>query len=132
VECGPLAAPLVTEPRELLRRHERQRLVRRLEDLASFIELVAPGRVVARNTSVQHQVMIPAGDRDRVELDRPESTDHLEHAFGAARYRSGGCEEVPRDEKATGRVSSHFHEEDTSVPRDAGPVEALARADPCV
>jgi hypothetical protein len=28
---------------------------------------------------VQHEVVIPAGDRDRVELDRPELPEDLEH-----------------------------------------------------
>jgi hypothetical protein len=32
---------------------------------------------------VQHEVVRPAGDVDRVELDRPESAEHLEHAVAA-------------------------------------------------
>jgi hypothetical protein len=65
------------KPRELLRRHERESLVVRLEDRAPFVELVAPRRVVVRDARVKHEVVAPAGDRDRVELDRAEPAEDL-------------------------------------------------------
>jgi hypothetical protein len=77
-----------TEPGKLARRDERERLVGRLEDLAALVELIAPGRLVARDARVQHEVVVPAGHRDRVELDRPELAQDLQHGFGASRERS--------------------------------------------
>ena len=109
VEPGPLAAHDMTEPGELAGRHERQRLVGRLEDLAAFVQRVAPGGLVAGDARVQHEVVVPAGDRDRVELDRPELPEDLEHAVGASRERPRGREEVPRDEKAPRVLSSDLH-----------------------
>ena len=72
------------EPRELSHRDERHSLVVRLEDLAAFVELVAPSGVVVRNARVQHEVVIPPGDRERVELDRAELEEDLEHCTGAS------------------------------------------------
>ena len=114
VEPGPLAAHDMTEPGELARRDERQRLVGRLEDLTAFVEHVAPGGLVAGDARVQHEVVAPAGDRDRVELDRPELPEDLEHPVEASRERPRRREEVPRDEKATRRLSSDLHPQDTS------------------
>jgi hypothetical protein len=65
------------EPRELARRDEREPLVVRLEDLATLEERVAPGRVVVGDARVQHEVVVPAGDRERVELDRAKPAEHL-------------------------------------------------------
>jgi hypothetical protein len=84
VEPGPLAAHDMTEPRELARRDERQRLVGRLEDLTALVEQVAPSWLVAGDARVEHEVVVPAGDRDRVELDRPEPAKDLEHRFRPA------------------------------------------------
>src|SRR5207244_500573 len=114
MEPGPLTAPDVTEPGELARRDERQRLVGRLEDLTAFVEQVAPGGLVAGDARVQHEVVVPAGYRDRVELDRPELPEDLEHPVEASRERPRRREEVPRDEKATRRLSSDLHLDDTS------------------
>ena len=115
VEPGPLAAEAQTEPGELARRDERQRLVGRLEDLTAFVEHVAPGGLVAGDARVQHEVVAPAGDRDRVELDRPELPEDLEHPVEASRDRPRRREEVPRDEKATRRLSSDLHLKDTNA-----------------
>ena len=43
---------------------------------------VAPGGVVVGDARVQHEVVAPARDRDRVELDRAEPPEDLEHRFG--------------------------------------------------
>jgi len=85
VEPRPLTAPDMAKPRELARRDERQRLVRHLEDLATFVQLVAPDGVVAGDARVQHEVVVPPCDGDRVELDRPELVDDLEHPVKASR-----------------------------------------------
>jgi hypothetical protein len=58
---------------------------------------------------VQHEVVVPAGDRDRVELDRPERAKDLHHGFGTSRERPRGREEVPRQEKATRRLGTYLH-----------------------
>jgi len=109
VEPGPLAAHDVAKPGELRRRDERERLVAGLEDLAPLVELVAPGGLVAGYARVEHQVVVPARDRDRVELDRAELPDHLEHRVGASFQRARGRQEVPRDEEAAGRLGADLH-----------------------
>jgi hypothetical protein len=114
VEPGSLAAQDMTEPGELARRDKRQRRVGRLEDLTAFIEHVAPGGLLAGNARLQHEVVAPAGDRDRVELDRPELPKDLEHPVETSRERPRRREEVPRDEKATRRLGSDLHPQDTS------------------
>src|SRR6266542_6546405 len=80
------------------------------------LPIFAPGGLVAGDARVQHEVVVPAGDRDRVELDRPELPEDLEHPVEASRERPRGREEVPRDEKATRHLSSD-HLEDTSCAR---------------
>jgi hypothetical protein len=104
----------MTEPGELARRDKRQRLVGRLEDLTAFIERVAPDGLVAGDARVQYEVVVPAGDRDRVELDRSELPEDLEHPVEASRERPRRREEVPRNEKATRRLSGDLHPQDTS------------------
>src|SRR4051794_33895141 len=104
----------MTEPGELAHRDERQRLVGRLEDLSAFVEHVAPGGLVVGDTRVQHEVVVAARDRDRIELDRPELSEDLEHAVEASRERPRGREEVPRNEKAARLLSTDLHTQDTS------------------
>jgi hypothetical protein len=58
--------------------------------------------------------MVPAGDRDRVELDRPEPPEDLEHPVEASRERPCRREEVPRKEIATCRLGGDLHAQDTS------------------
>jgi hypothetical protein len=99
----------VTEPRELARRDERQRLVGRLEDLTAFVEQVAPGGLVAGDAGVQHEVVVPAGDRDRIKLDRPELPEDLEHPVEASRKRPRRREELPRDDEAPRCVGRNLH-----------------------
>jgi hypothetical protein len=66
---------------------------------------------------VKHEVVVAPGDRDRVELDRAELADDLEHRLRAARERARGREEVARDEKAPRRLGPDLHLEDTSSAR---------------
>jgi hypothetical protein len=103
--------PELERNQKLAHRDERQRFVGRLEDLAVFVQLVAPIGLVVGDTRVQHEVVVPAGDRDRVELDRPEPPEDLEHAV-EARERPRRRKEVPRDEKATRRLGRDLHQED--------------------
>jgi hypothetical protein len=98
VEAGPLAAHDMTEPGELARRDEGERLVGRLEDLAAFVEHVASGGLVTGDARVEHEVVVPAGDRARVELDRPELPEDLEYPVETSRDRSRMREEMPREE----------------------------------
>ena len=115
VEPPALAAPVRTEPGELARRDERQRLVRRLEDVAALVELVAPGRLVAGDACVQHEIVIPAGDRDRVELDRPELPEDREDRVRAALERARRREELPGDEKAARVLFADLHRADATA-----------------
>src|SRR3954451_23768649 len=73
----PARAAADTEPRELARRHEREPLVVRLDDLAALVQLVAPGGLVVCDPRVQHQIMAAARDVDRVELDRAQPAQNL-------------------------------------------------------
>ena len=75
------------EPRVLAREDEREPLVGGLEDLAALVEQLAPGRVVVGDAGVQDEVVAAPGDGDRVELDRPEPAEHLEHRVGPALER---------------------------------------------
>src|SRR6476620_8497313 len=104
----------MTEPGELARRDKRERFVGRLEDLTAFIEHIAPGGLVAGDARVQHEVVVPAGDRNRAELDRPELPEDLEHPVGAARERPRRREEMARKEKTTCLLSGDLHPQDTS------------------
>src|ERR1700693_5425251 len=104
----------MTEPGELAPWDKRQRLVGRLEDLTAFVEHVAPGGLVAGDARVQHEVVVPAGDRARVELDRPELPEDLEHPIEASHERPRRREEVPCNEKATCRLSGDLHPHDTN------------------
>ena len=85
MEPGALASHHMTEPGELARRDERQRLVGRLEDLTAFVEHIAPRGLVAGDAGVQHEIVVPAGDRDRVELDRPELAENLQDRVDSSR-----------------------------------------------
>src|SRR4051794_24856745 len=109
MEARTLPAPDAAEPRELARRDKRQRLVRRLEDLAARVELVAPGGLVVRDARVQHEVVVAACDGDRVELNRAELPDHLQDRVGAAGERARRREEMARDEKATRLLRADLH-----------------------
>jgi hypothetical protein len=70
-------------PPRATRENEREPLVVRIENLAPLVELVAPRGVVAGDARVQHEIVRAAGDIDRVELDRPEPAEHLDHAVAA-------------------------------------------------
>ena len=115
----------MTEPGELARRDERQRLVRRLEDLTAFVEHVAPGGLVAGDARVQHEVVVAAGDRDRVELDRPECAEDLEHRVRATLEGSRRRQELPCHEEAPRGVGRYLHGQDAI--RWAIAVSTLAR-----
>ena len=115
------------EPRELARRNERESLVECLEDLAALVEKVAPGRVVAGHARVQHEIVGPAGNRERVELDGAETAEDLEHRVRSSLERPRRSERVARDEKTTCGFSSDPHAEDAIRRRVASLRENLDR-----
>ena len=49
------------------------------------------------------------GDRERIELDRAETTEDLEHGVRSSLERPRGSERVARDEKAACGLSSDLH-----------------------
>src|SRR5436190_23389060 len=114
----------MAEPGELARRDELQRLVGGLEDLTALVEQVAPGGLVAGDARVEHEVVVPAGNGDRVELDRPELAKDPQHGFGASRKRPRRREKVAVDEKPPRRLSRdpHLVEGSGSCARRAEPV----------
>ena len=88
---------------------KRESLVVRLEDLPAFVEEVAPGGVVAGHARVQHEVVSPTGDRERIELDRTEPTEDLEHGLRSSRERTRRREHLARDEEATCGLGRDLH-----------------------
>jgi len=70
---------------------------------------------------VQHEVVAPTGNRERVELDRAELAEDLEHGVGASLERSRRREEVAGNEKTARGFSGDLHPEDASRPDVDGP-----------
>ena len=97
------------EPRELARQDEGESLVVRLEDLAALVERVAPGGVVVGHARVQDEVVGATGNRDRIELDRAEAAEDLEHRVRSSLERTRRRERVAGDEKATCGLSRDPH-----------------------
>ena len=56
--------------------------------------------------------MVASGDRERVVLDRAESTEDLEHGVGSSFERTRRRERVARDEKAACGFGRDSHAED--------------------
>ena len=108
-EARRVPAPRPAEPRELARQDEGEPLVVRLEDLAPLVEQVAPGGVVVGHARVQDEVVGATGDRERIELDRAETTEDLEHRVRSSLERTRGSERVARDEKAACGLGSDPH-----------------------
>ena len=113
---------------KLARRDERESLVVRLEDLAALVEEVAPGGVVVGHARVQHEVVAATGDRERIELDRAESAEDLEHGVRSSLERTRRRERVARDEKATCGLSGDPHAED-AIGWQPGLTRTRCRAD---
>ena len=63
---------------------------------------------------MQHEVVAPTGNRERVELDRAELAEDLEHAVEASLERARRREEVPGYEKTARGLSGDLHLEDAS------------------
>ena len=104
-----MPAQRAAEPREVARQDEGEALVVRLEDLAPLVEQVAPGGVVVGHARVQDEVVGAAGDRKRIELDRAETTEDLEHRVGPSFERTRRTERVARDEKAACGLTGDPH-----------------------
>jgi hypothetical protein len=60
--------------------------------------------------------MVPTGNGERVELNRPQTPEDLEHPGGAALKRSRRREEVPGDEKPARGLAGDPHPKDASDP----------------
>ena len=103
------------KPWELAGRHEGKPLVVRLEDLTALVELVAPGRLIVRNPRVQHEVVAPPGDRDRVELDGAEPSEDLEDGLRTSLHGPSRREELPGDEEPASFLRGDFHGADASA-----------------
>ena len=113
------AVPRDPVPRQLGRRHDREHLVVRLVQRAVAVqELVRPGAPVAVDARQQRQVVVAAGDVDRVELQRPEAVDDAHHRRRLGRQRPrrreevAGDEEPPRDGGETGTLGSELTDSD--------------------
>ena len=109
-------APRRPEPGEVAGEDERKPLVVRLEQLAPLVERVAPGGVVAGDPRVEHQIVVAPRDRQRVELDRTEPTEDLEHPVGATLDRTRGREQLPGDEEPPCGVGGNVHGRDATRP----------------
>ena len=108
-EARRLPAQRPAEPREVARQDEGESLVVRLEDLAPLVEQFAPGRVVVGHPRVQDEVVGAAGDRERIKLDRAETTEDLKHRDRSFPERTRGSERVARDEKAACGLTGDPH-----------------------
>jgi hypothetical protein len=97
VECAAFVDLVGTIPRDAVPgqlggRDDREHLVERLEQDSLLVEeRLGPLPAIASDPGVQHEIVIPAGDVDRVELDRAESIEHAHHArrFGRQQPRRG-------------------------------------------
>ena len=54
------------------------------------------------------------GYGDRIELERAETTEYLEHGVRSSLERARGSERVPRDEKVPRGLGSDLHTEDAN------------------
>ena len=59
--------------------------------------VVGPLAPVAGDAREQDEVVVPAGDLERVELERAEAVDDPQDALRLGRQRAGGREEVAQD-----------------------------------
>ena len=80
--------------------------------VAPLVEKVAPGRVVAGDARVEHQIVVAARDRQWVELDRAEPAKYLQDRLHATRKRPRRSEEVPGHEESTRALARDLHEGD--------------------
>ena len=124
LEARRVQPPRHAVPRQLARRQQRESFVVGLEELAPYVEeLLAPRRVVVGDARVQHEVVVPARDRQRVELDRAEPPEDLEHRLRTALDEARGRKQMARDEEASCGVGRDLHRRDAS-----GGAGDLARA----
>ena len=110
-DAGRVPAQRPAKPREVPGQHEGESLVVRLEDLAPLVEQVAPGGVVVGHARVQEEIVGAPGDRERIELDRAQATEDLEHGVRPSLERPCWSKRVARDEKAACGLSSDAHAE---------------------
>jgi hypothetical protein len=58
---------------------------------------------------VQHEVVVPARNGQRVELDRPEAAEDLQNGVGPSFERACRREQLACDEEAPGGVGTGFY-----------------------
>jgi hypothetical protein len=83
------------------------------------VGLVAPCRLVAGDAPVENDVVASAGDRDRVVLDGAETAEEVEHRVGPAPQRTGGRQQVARDENTARVLGRDLHLRDATVRKEA-------------
>ena len=118
----PRAVPVDPVPGELGRRDEREALVVRLEEGSLLIEeMVRHLPSVAGHARQEHEVVVPADDVDRVELDRAEPVEHREDAVRPRRERPRRREEVVDREVAAGDLAGDQGRTEIGSPTRAYP-----------
>jgi hypothetical protein len=60
---------------------------------------------------MQHEVVVPARDRQRVELDRPEAAEDFQNCVGSSVERACRREQLTRDEKAARGLGGDLQDE---------------------
>ena len=128
-DAGRVPARGHTEPREVAGGDEREPLVVRLEDLAALVEEVAPGGVVLGDARVQHEVVAPAGNRERIELERAQAAEDPEHGVLSSLERTRRRERVTRHEEAACGLGGDPHAEDASGWQGADPPVDVERSE---
>ena len=103
IVADPVEVPGDAIPGHLGGRDDREALVVGLVEGPGAIQvLVHPVPSVSRHPGQQHEVVVPPGDVERVELEGAEPIDHREHARGLRRQGPRRRQEVAQDEQAAG------------------------------
>jgi hypothetical protein len=67
---------------------------------------------------VQYEVVVPAGDRKWIELDRSEAAEDLQHRVGSSVEGTCRCEQLAGDEETPGGVGGDFQGRQTRRQED--------------
>ncbi len=98
------------EPRVVAGGDDGEALAVHLDQPAALVEeVIGPRGVVAGDAGVEHEVVVAAGDGERVELDGAETTGHLQHRVGPSRERARGRQHLACDEKTSGVLGRDLH-----------------------
>ena len=98
-----LAVPGHPVPRQLRRRDQAEPLVVGLVQPPLVVqERIGPLAAVAGDPGEEHEVVVPAGHVERIELERPEPIDHRQDALRPGRQRARRGKQVAEGEEAAG------------------------------